>query len=76
MDISNIKEDSRPYLTKVLKSKLQFKGITMGELAKAMGISLNTLSLKINCQVEFKVGEAKKVCKILDIEDPVSVFFN
>lgn len=34
------------------------------DLAKKLGISINTLSLKINCKQEFKLDEVVKLLKL------------
>ena len=60
----------------IMKSYLALRGYTIGKLAKELGISAKSLSEKINGKHEFTITEAKTICKILTIEDPVEIFFD
>ncbi|MEG0292649.1 MAG: helix-turn-helix transcriptional regulator [Bacilli bacterium] len=63
--------------TALFKSTLVLKGITIKELAKKVGMSYPTLSYKINNLREFSTTEAKKVQKVLGIDDKLcmDIFF-
>lgn len=58
-----------------LKGKMVEKGVSQVKMAKNLGINLSSFNAKINDKREFTVGEATKICKILDIETPREYFF-
>ena len=62
--------------TRLLKAEMVKKKYTQAELAKAIGIAPNTLNRKLLGQREFTVSEAKKICDVLDIENPVEIFLS
>lgn len=45
------------------------KGFSQRSLAKAMGVSKNTLNAKLNAKTSFNTEEASKICEILGIEE-------
>lgn len=46
------------------------KGMTQNDLAKMLGMTKNTLSNKVNGHTSVYTHEAKKICEILEINDP------
>lgn len=59
----------------LLKAKIAEKGETQKSVAKAIGISENSLSRKMNGLREFRLSEVFKLCKVLDIDNPRDIFF-
>lgn len=59
----------------LLKAKITEKGETQKSVAKAIGISENSLSRKINGVREFRLSEIFNLCDFLDIENPKDIFF-
>ncbi len=59
-----------------LRAAIAKKGMTQAEVAQKIGISLNSFSRKINGKREFHLSEAKKLCEVLDIKNPQSIFFD
>lgn len=57
-----------------LKAKMVENGYTQSRLALEAGMSENSLSRKINGKREFKLCEVCRICKILNIKDPSSIF--
>ena len=57
-----------------LKGKMKAKGYTQEKLAKELGISSKTLSNKL-CKGIFGSDEIEKIIKILDIQNPLEIFF-
>lgn len=55
--------------TNILKSKIVGAGMTQRDLAKALGVSVKTLSAKINGKSAFSTKEVVKTCDILQISD-------
>jgi DNA-binding XRE family transcriptional regulator len=52
------------------------KSVTQEKLAKALGVSLKTLSTKMNTRPEtFSQLEIEGIIKFLEIENPVPIFF-
>lgn len=60
-----------------LLGKIKERGYTLNELAKAIGMNVSTLSLKLNNKREFRQQEMKEICSILHIgiEDISKYFF-
>ena len=58
-----------------LKGAMREKGFSQRQLAEKLGISVASLNSKVNGKVDFKVGEAKEISKILSLEDPETIFF-
>lgn len=58
-----------------LKSLFVLNGLTQQEVAEKIGISYQSLSLKINNKREFKQSEISKLCEILNIKDGEKIFF-
>jgi transcriptional regulator with XRE-family HTH domain len=61
-------------LTNELKGKMVAKGYTQDDLAKALGITSKTLSIKLK-QKKFGSDEMDKLIVILGIENPADIFF-
>lgn len=59
----------------LLKAKITEMGETQKSVAKAIGISENSLSRKINGVREFRLSEMYKLCEYLKIENPKNIFF-
>lgn len=58
-----------------LEAELARKGITKTKVAQELGITLGTLSLKLNGKYKLTLPEAIKIKKILDIDLPVEYLF-
>ena len=57
-----------------LRAKIVENGMTQREVAKQIGISEKTFSLKMNSG-KFGLDEAEKMIDLLNIENPNSIFF-
>lgn len=57
-----------------LKGEIKANGLTQGELAIKLGISEQTLSKKLKKGI-FDSNEMKAMIDILNIKDPVKIFF-
>ena len=57
-----------------LRSEIVRAGMTQKSVAMALGMSENTFSKKINTG-KFGLEDAEKMIKLLDIRDPIAVFF-
>ena len=58
-----------------VKAELARKGVTLTELAEAIGMSLQTLSGRMNGKSEFTYSEAVKIKKFLGVEIPLEILF-
>lgn len=58
----------------LIRAKIVENGMTQEQVAKEMGISAKTLSIKMNTG-KFGLHEAEKLIEILKIEEPVKYFF-
>ena len=64
--------------TNLLKSKIDEKGYKLKFIASELGLSYYGLKLKIDNLSQFKSGEIKKLCELLEIEslkEKESIFF-
>ena len=52
-----------------LRAYMAMAGVTQADLAKACGITENTMSNKISGRTEFKADEIIKICEVLAIHD-------
>lgn len=61
----------------ILERKIKESGLKRSFIANKMGISLYSLSLKINNTSEFKASEIETLCSILDlkVEERMIIFF-
>lgn len=62
---------------RLFRSKVVLCGLTLGELAKSMGINESTLHGKLKRQGSFSRDEIGKIRQILDLtdEDIMDIFF-
>lgn len=58
----------------LLRAKIKEHGETQETTARAIGISPNSLSRKINGKRDFTLYEVSKLCKYLNICDPTPIF--
>lgn len=58
-----------------LKAKMTESGYTQKELAENMGITVQTLNSKLNGRTIFSLDEVISITKILNIENPIEIFF-
>lgn len=58
----------------MLRAKIVENGMTQREVAKQIGVSEKTFSLKMN-NGKFGLDEAEKMIDLLKIENPNSIFF-
>lgn len=61
-------------LVNELKGAIVAKGLTQKEVAKELGITPRTFSLKLKAGV-FGSDEIESMMKLLDIKDPRRIFF-
>lgn len=54
----------------LLKGKMVERGYSQKELAKAIGISDNTLSSRMCLHTPLNTDEIERICDILDITEP------
>lgn len=61
-----------------LLGRMKEKGIIQSALAKVIGMSENSINLKLNNKSFFKQGEIIAICAVLDIplDDVESYFFS
>lgn len=64
------------YNKRKLEAAIIESGKRREDIAAYLGISLTTLSYKINGQREFKGSEIYKICDFLNIDDKNQIFFN
>ena len=57
-----------------LKAQIARRGYTQEKLAKEIGITPKTLGIKIKTG-KFGTDEVTKIMQVLDISDPVPIFF-
>ncbi|NFO86501.1 DUF739 family protein [Clostridium botulinum] len=58
-----------------LKGKMIEKSYTQKNLAKELGITPQSLNAKINKRSQFTLDEVVKIVSILDIDNPMEIFF-
>jgi len=59
-----------------LKAQIILKNYTIKQIAKYLGISASTFYKKLNGKSDFTRGEIERLITILDITDPMGIFFN
>lgn len=59
-----------------LRGRMAEKGYSMRKLSEISGISITTLSDKLNGRTEFKTSEIFNISNILDIENIAEYFFS
>ena len=63
----------------LLKSEIVKNGLTQGDIAKALGMSKNTFTSRMQGKSDFGLEEANKICEILHIDDgklKLAIFFS
>lgn len=60
----------------LLKGKIKEKAYTQSDIAKEIGVSLQSFNSKINGKRKFTLDEVVKICKVLKIEEPNQIFFS
>lgn len=60
--------------TNEIKAAMARKGMTQRDVAEAIGVSLKTFCNKMKKGV-FKSDEIEQLIMLLDIKDPITVFF-
>jgi len=58
-----------------LEAELARKGITKTKMAEELGLTLGTLSLKLNGKSNLTLPEAVKIKKVLAVELPIEYLF-
>ena len=58
-----------------LKAEIIRNGFTQKELANKLGISFQSINMKINNKRQFKASEISKLSKILNIANVNDIFF-
>lgn len=61
-------------LTNELKGKIVAKGLRQEDVAKILGISTKTFNTKLNRGI-FNSLEIERLIEVLDIENPLEIFF-
>ena len=61
-------------LSNELRGRIVAKGLTQVEVAKLIGCTPKTLNTKLKTGV-FKTDEVEILIQVLDIKDPLAVFF-
>lgn len=63
---------------KLLEEKIRQSGLKKGFIAERLGISRATFRALLNNQTEFKAGQIRVLCELLDIQDEdtmIAIFF-
>ena len=64
--------------TKELNKRIKDSGLKKSYIAKTLGMTLSTLSRKINNKLEFKASQMDALCELLGIEsleEKEAIFF-
>ena len=61
---------------KLFKAQIILAGITVKQLAEAIGINESTMYRKINADGDFSRSEMNKMIDVLNIEHPEDIFFS
>ena len=61
-------------LSNELRGRIVAKGLTQVEVARLIGVTPKTLNTKLKTGV-FKTDEVEILIQVLDIKDPLAVFF-
>lgn len=65
----------RMVLTNEIKGRIVAKGLTQADIAKILGISTKTFNSKLNGKGTLDVNDIEKLIEILDIKNPMEIFF-
>lgn len=58
-----------------LKGKMAELSVSQSELARVLGITVQTLNAKLNGRTQFTIEEAVKITEYLGLKDPIDIFF-
>lgn len=58
-----------------LKGKMREKNYTQKTMAIKLGITQQSFNAKINKRTQFTLNEVVEIVRILDIDNPVAIFF-
>lgn len=63
---------------KLLEMKMVERDYTYQKLARALNVSVTTLTNKVNHELDFKVGESVRIADILDLnkDEYLGIFIN
>lgn len=61
---------------KRIEAQIILSGVSRKELAQALGMSYNTLNLKLSGKRDFSLAEAVEVKRLLNAQDPVEMLFD
>lgn len=59
----------------LLRAAMAEKGISQAQLARAIGISENSMSRKLNGKREFRLSEVAAITEVLGLQAPQLIFF-
>lgn len=59
-----------------LKGEMLAKNMTQKQVSKIIGITPQALNAKLNGRSQFTIKEAQAIVDLLDLKDPISIFFN
>ena len=65
---------SKPFAK--LRGRMAEVGYSQRDMAKSLGISKATFSIKVNAKRDFTLTELRTMAKVLNIEDPKAYFFD
>lgn len=60
---------------RALQAQMVLKGINAKELSDALGINESTFYRKLNNAGDFSRAEIAKITEVLELENPISIFF-
>lgn len=60
---------------KKFNAALALKGMGYKDVAEALNIDVSTLWRKMNGVSDFYRNEIQTICKLLDLKDPMEIFF-
>lgn len=60
---------------KNVKAEFARKGLTLELVAKELGITISTLSQKMNGKYPFTLNEAKAIKNVLEVDIPLEILF-
>jgi len=60
----------------LLEYEMKRRRITKAEACEAIGIKRSSFYRKLNGKSEFTLSEIQKLIELLDISDPMPIFFN
>ena len=76
---AKIKKDGENEMTNTMKLRAAIteNGLNQEQVAKMLGLSLNTFNYKVNNRYEFKASEIKKLIVLLHLscDDVMKIFF-